>query len=109
VGGVGLLSLVATCFFFCAFGASPELAPIGGLGYLESSRALAIFVLEARACWPNLRHFLHWFGRPEYKILCLIVLELGAPSAMEGIMMNPASLVMSWTSIVTMGPAGLLM
>jgi hypothetical protein len=28
---------------------------------------------------------------------------------MDGILMNPASLEISWTSIVTMGPAGLLM
>ncbi len=32
-----------------------------------------------------------------------------APSAMEGILMYPASLVMSLTSIVTMGPAALYM
>ncbi len=32
-----------------------------------------------------------------------------APSAMDGILMNPTSLKMTWTSIVTMGPVGLLM
>ncbi len=32
-----------------------------------------------------------------------------APSAMEGILMNPASLEISLTSIVTMGPVGLFM
>jgi hypothetical protein len=32
------------------------------------SRGLVMLVLHARAWRPNLRHFLHWFGRPEYKI-----------------------------------------
>ncbi len=34
---------------------------------------------------------------------------VAVPSAMDAILMNPASLEISWTSIVTMGPAGLLM
>ncbi len=34
---------------------------------------------------------------------------VGAPSAIDGILMKPANLVISWTSTVTMGPAGLLM
>jgi hypothetical protein len=38
-----------------------------------------------------------------------MVFAVPAPSDMDGILMNPANLEMSWTSTVTMGPAGLFM
>ncbi len=42
-------------------------------------------------------------------ILCSVVFFVVAPSAMEGIRMYPASLLMSRVSAVIMGPAGLFM
>ncbi len=73
------------------------------------SHGLLLLIVQARAWWPNLLHFLHWFGRPEYKILCTTVSLGSAPSAIDGILMYPGSLEISLSSMVIIGPVGLLM
>jgi hypothetical protein len=73
------------------------------------SQGLFLLVVQVRAWWPNLLHFLHWFKRPEYRIFCTIMSSISAPSTIDGIQMNPESLEMSFNSIVIRGPAGLLM
>jgi hypothetical protein len=72
------------------------------------SRIVGLLIVQARAKWPNFLHLLHWFGRPEYMIFYAIVSFGEAPSAIDGTRMYLASLVVSWTSTVTIGPAGLL-
>ncbi|CAK9208951.1 unnamed protein product [Sphagnum troendelagicum] len=79
------------------------------MGCAKLFGCLAENTVQDRAWCPKFRHFLHWFGKPKYRILCLTEFVVGAPSAIEGILMKPANLVMSPTSTVTMGPAGLFM
>jgi hypothetical protein len=81
----------------------------GPVGDGTSSQSLLLLVVQVRAWWPNLLHFLHWFGRPEYKIICAIMSSVSAPSAINGIRMYPGSLEMFFNSNVIRGPAGLLM
>ncbi len=73
------------------------------------SHGLLLLIVQARAWWPNLLHFMHWLGKLEYKILCATVSLGSAPSAIDGILMYPGSLEMSLSSMVIMVPAGLLM
>ncbi len=68
-----------------------------------------LFRGQILAKWPNFLHFLHWFGSPKLRILWVVVSPRPAPSAMEGIRIIPASLLMSLTSTEIKGPVDLLM
>ncbi len=81
-------------------------------GVLARSLSLQIGIMvtvQVQAKCPNRWHFRHWFGRPEYRILCTVVFFAIAPSAMEGIQMYLASLSMSQVSTMIMGQVGLFM
>jgi hypothetical protein len=60
-------------------------APRHSLTCMLPSQFGALDIVQARAKWPKWQHFLHWFGRLEYRIFCRIVSFGVVHSAIEGI------------------------
>ncbi len=108
-------SIISSCFYGVGGGciSKPRVTlslHVGGVltGVLSLQIGILVIVQVWAKC-PDQRHFQHWFGRPEYRILCSIVSFMIAPSTMEGIRMYPANLPMSWVSTMIMGSVGLFM
>ncbi len=66
----GYLALLVWAKFWCGTlvcgtRAAFSLSGKGLLGWTFPSHVLVLITLHARVWWPNLRHFRHWFERPE--------------------------------------------